>query len=147
MVVPGISREAPLSTIVQISTEVGELMERAAGPMEHVAARTAAAAEPIRGVWEHKPAGIWPHEEESTIAQARFPDRSMETSRQLEDTRNPAVRAVCALAPSVALIMGDKREAFRRAGSPALAAEADSTAAVAEAMAVVAGGVSPNIPG
>ena len=146
MAVAGISRAAPLSTIGQISTGVGEPTERAAGAMEHAAESTERAAEPTRDAGEHKPAGIWPHEAESTIAQARFPDRSMETSRQLEDTRNPVAKRVFAPAPLAALIMEDKQEATRRADSPASVAEAEPTA-VAGATAAAGGGVSPNIPG
>ncbi len=138
MAVPGISRAAPRFTIGQISTGAAE-------PTERAVARMPAVAEPTRDAQESKPAGTRPHEAESITALARFPDRSMETSRQLEDTRNPAVRAASGRVPSAVLITEDKREASRRADSPALAAEADSTA-VAEAMAVVAGGVSPNIP-
>ena len=135
----GISPAAPRFTTGAISTGV-VAPELTQGVVES----TKDMAEPTRDTLESNPAEIWPHGVMSTTVRGQFPDLLMETSRLLEDTRNPAARAACAPAPSVALIMEAKPEASRRADSPALEAAADSTAV--EAVTAAADGVSPNIP-
>jgi hypothetical protein len=63
-------------------------------------------------------------EEESSgakvsIGPADRPDRSTETARLIEATRNRAVRAASARAPSAAMTMADKKGDFRNAAAPA----------------------------
>src|ERR1700687_5168363 len=60
------------------------------------------------------------------------PDLSTGTARLLEDSRNPAVRAASARAPSAAMTMADKKEAFRSAAAPASVAAEGFTAVKAE---------------
>jgi len=60
---------------------------------------------------------------EFTTVPAQRPGLSTGTSMRLEDTRNPAVRAASAQAPSAATIMADRPGAFRRAEAQAWVAE------------------------
>jgi hypothetical protein len=68
---------------------------------------------------------------EKPTVTARSPGHSTETARRREDTRNPAVRAGPAHAPSAATTMADRREAFLHVEAPAWLAEEEGVAAVA----------------
>jgi hypothetical protein len=68
---------------------------------------------------------------------APSPGHSTATARRREDTRNPAVRAGPARAPSAATTMADRREAFLHAEAPAWVAE--GLVAQEEGVAAVAG--------
>jgi hypothetical protein len=61
---------------------------------------------------------------------AKLPGLLKETTRLLEDTPNPAVRAVRARAPSAATAMAERRGAIHHAEAPASVAE-ERVAAVA----------------
>lgn len=74
---------------------------------------------------------------EKPTVPARSPGHSTETARRREDTRNRAVRAGPAQAPSPATTMADRREAFLHAEAPAWVAE--GRVAEEEGMAAVAG--------
>ena len=87
----------------------------------------------VRGGALERAAELLAHAVESTTVPAQPPGLSTETSRLLEDTPNPAVRAAHARAPSAATTMADRPRAIRRAEAPAWVAE--RVAAVAERVA------------
>lgn len=64
------------------------------------------------------------------------PGLSRETGRRLEDSVNPAVRAVSARAPSAATTTAERPGAIRHAGAPAWAAAGAFTVAVGDFTAV-----------
>jgi len=64
----------------------------------------------------------------------------METLRQLEDMRNPAVRAVSTRAPSVAMTMAAKPEPIRHTEAPAWVAEHHVAEAAGHRVAAVVAG-------
>src|SRR5713101_1612367 len=71
------------------------------------------------------PAGV----AEIPTVPAQRPDLLKETTRLLEDTLNPAVRAVRARAPSAGTTMADRQGAFRHEEAPASVAEQHVVAA------------------
>ena len=77
------------------------------------------------------------------LAPALPPGLSMETVRRLEDMPNRAVRAASVRAPSAAMSMADRREAFRHAEARASVAAGRAAAA----LVVVAGVANPTIGG
>ena len=65
------------------------------------------------------PTGTWAGAAKLRTVPAQRPSLSTEMPGLLADTPNPAVRAASARAPSAAMTMADKKEAFRHAAAPA----------------------------
>jgi len=95
----------------------------AADLMARAVELTAAAAELVASPTQGTGPGTSARAAELTTVPAQPPGLSTETSRRLEDTLNPAVRAAHARAPSAATSMADRPGAFPHAEAPAWVAE------------------------